>query len=142
MFPICPKRFKINFQNRKQNYPNRKWNYFSHFRACNQITSFTKCSSFVPRGSKLIFKTGNGIIQTRNGIISSTSKPLMKKFFYKMFFISSKGLKLIFKTGNGIIQTGYGIISPTFRPLNLPNRKWNYPNRKQNCFLDFQKLFD
>ena len=45
---------------------------------------------FILRGSKLIFKTGNGIIKTRNGIIQK---------------------------GNGIIQTGNGIISPTFRPL-------------------------
>ena len=42
-------------------------------------TSFTKHLSFDPRGSKLIFKTGNGIIQTGNGIISPTSWPLIKK---------------------------------------------------------------
>ena len=40
---------------------------------------FYKCFSFDPRGSKIIFKTGNGIIQTGNGIISPTSRPLIKK---------------------------------------------------------------
>ena len=70
---------KINFHKRKWNYPNRKWNYFSHFQTSNKKTSFTKYLSFDPRGSKLIFKTGNGIIQTGNGIISPTSRPLMKK---------------------------------------------------------------
>ena len=45
----------------------------------DQKTSFTKHLSFDPRGSKLIFKTGNGIIQTGNGIISPTSRPLIKK---------------------------------------------------------------
>ena len=62
MFLICSKGFKINFQNRKWNYPNRRWNYFSHFQASDQITSFRKCFLFVPRGSKLIYETGNGII--------------------------------------------------------------------------------
>ena len=61
MFFICSKGFKIDFQNRKWNYPNRKWNYFSHFQASYQKTSFTKCFSFDPRVSKLIFKIGNGI---------------------------------------------------------------------------------
>ena len=67
---------------RKWNYPNRKWNYFSNFQASDQKTPFTKCFTFDPRGSKLIFKTGNGIIQTGNGIISPTSWPLIKNFFY------------------------------------------------------------
>ena len=86
MFFIWSKEFKINFQNRKWNnpnrkwnYQNRKWNYISHFKVSDQKTYFTKCFSFDPRGSKLIFKTGNGIIQTGNGIISLISKPLIKK---------------------------------------------------------------
>ena len=58
MFLICSKGFKINFQNRKWNYPNRKWNYFSTFQASDQKVSFTKCFSFDPRDSKLIFKIG------------------------------------------------------------------------------------
>ena len=72
MFLICSKGFKIDFKNRKWNYPNRKWNYFSHFQASNQKTSFTKYFSFDPMGSKLIFKTGNGII-------SPSSRPSIKK---------------------------------------------------------------
>ena len=54
---------------RKWNYPNRRWNYFSNFEASDQKTPFTKCFTFDPKGSKLIFKTGNGIIQTGNGFI-------------------------------------------------------------------------
>ena len=42
-------------------------------------TFFRKCFSLVSRGSKSIFKTGNRIIQTGNGIISPTSRPLIKK---------------------------------------------------------------
>ena len=79
MFLICSKGFKIDFQNRKWNCPHRKWNYFSHFQASDQKTSFTKCFPFVLRGSKLIFKTENGIIQTGNGIISPCSRPLLQK---------------------------------------------------------------
>ena len=69
MFHIFTKEFEIVFQNRKWNYWNRKWNYFTHFQTSDKKISFTKCSSFIPRGLKLIFKTGNGIIQTGNGII-------------------------------------------------------------------------
>ena len=73
---IFTKEFIIDLQNRKWNYPNRKWNYlnrkwnyFTHFQTLDQKTYFTKCLSFSPRSSELISKTGNGIIQTRNGII-------------------------------------------------------------------------
>ena len=52
---------------------------FLPLQASDQKTSFTKCFSFVPRVSKLIFKTGNWIFQTGNGIISTTSRPLIKK---------------------------------------------------------------
>jgi len=81
MFLIWSEGFKINLQNRKWNYPNRKWNYLSHFQASDQKTSFTICFSFDPRGSKLIFKTGNRIIQTGHGIIypASRPRPLIKK---------------------------------------------------------------
>ena len=108
MFHIWSKGFKINFQNRKWNYPNRKWNYFSNFQASDQKTPFTKCFTFDPRGSKLIFKTGNGII-------SPNSLPLIKNLFYWIFLIWSKGFKINFRT-----------------------RKWNYPNRKWNYFSYFQ----
>ena len=53
--------------------------FFPHFQASNQKTSFTKHLSFDPMGSKFIFKRGNGIIQTVNGIISPSSRPLIKK---------------------------------------------------------------
>ena len=45
-FLISTKEFKIDFQNRNRNYLNRKRNYFSHFRASDQKTSFTRCSHF------------------------------------------------------------------------------------------------
>ena len=115
MFPICSKGFKIDFQNRKWNYANRKWNYFSHFQASDQKTSFTKCFWFDPRGSKLIFKTGNGIIQTGNGIISPTSRPLIKNLLLQNLSKFFWGFKISFQ-----------------------NRKWNYPNRKWNYFSQFQ----
>ena len=64
------------------NYPNRKWNYFSNFQASDRKTSFSTSFSYDPKGSKSIFKTGYGIIQTGNGIISPNSWPLIKNFFY------------------------------------------------------------
>ena len=73
---------------------------------------------FLPLPWVLIFITGNGIIQTGNGIISSPPK----NFFYKMFLISSKGFKINLQN----------------RKQNYPNRKQNYPNRKQNYFSHFQ----
>ena len=76
---ILTKEFKIDFQNRKWNYSNRKRNFFCHFQASDQKTSVTTLSPYLPRNSKWILKTGNGIIQIRNGIISPTSKPLIKK---------------------------------------------------------------
>ena len=47
--------------------------------ASDQKTSFTRCFSFDPRDYKEIFRTGYGIIQTGNGIISPTSRSLIKK---------------------------------------------------------------
>merc|ERR1712208_173774 len=64
MFFICSKGFKIDFQNKKWNHLNWKWNYFSHFQASDKKASLTKCFSFDPRASNLIFETGNGNIQT------------------------------------------------------------------------------
>ena len=43
-----------------------------------QKTSYTTSSSYLPRRLKLIYKTGNGIIQTGNRIISPTSRPLIE----------------------------------------------------------------
>ena len=93
MFLIWSKEFKINFQNRKWNYPNRKWNYLSHFQASDQKISFTKCFSYDPRGSKSIFKTGNGIIQTGNGILSPISRPLIKKLLLQHIFYLFQSFK-------------------------------------------------
>ena len=64
------KESKIDFQNRKWNYPNRKWNYFSHFQASDQKTTFTTSSPYLPRSSKVIFKTGNRIIQISQLILT------------------------------------------------------------------------
>ena len=82
MFLICSKGFEIDFGNMKGNYPNRKWNYFYHFQASDQKTCSIKCFSIDPRSSKSVFKTGNEIIQTGNGIISPTSKLLIKKLLF------------------------------------------------------------
>ena len=93
IFLICSKGFKIDFQNRKWNYPNRKWNYFSHLQASDQKTYFTTCFSFLPRDSKLILKTGNGIMQTGNRIISPTSRPLIKELLLSWPILTYLGAK-------------------------------------------------
>ena len=62
IFSIFTKEFKIDFQNRKWNYSKRKWDYFCHFQSSDRKTSLTKIFLFPPRSSKLIFKTGIGII--------------------------------------------------------------------------------
>ena len=115
MFLIWSKGFKINFQNRKWYYPNKKWNHFSSFQASDQNISFSTSFLYDPRGSKLIFKTGNGIIQTGNGIISLTSKPPIKK--------------LLLQNVSHLIQ---GVQN------QFHNRKCNYPNRKCNYFSNVQ----
>ena len=65
--------------------------------------------------SKLIFKIENGNIQTGNGNISPTSRPLIKKRLLQDISNCSKVLK-----------------------INHQNRKWNHPNRKWNFFSYFQ----
>ena len=71
---ISTKEFQIDFQN-------RKWNHFSSFQASVQKTSFTTSYSYIPRHSKLSFKTGIGIIQTGKAIIFPTFRPLIEFFF-------------------------------------------------------------
>ena len=83
---------------------------------------FYKISPICSKWLKLIFKTGNGIIQTGNGTISPTSRLLIKNILYTMFLIWSMGFKINFQN----------------RKWNYPNRKWNYPNRKWNYFSYFQ----
>ena len=66
---------------------------------------------------KLILKTGNEIMETRNGIIYP------QHFFCKMVHIRkeskihSKTIIGMIQTGNGIVQTGNKIIYLTSRPL-------------------------
>ena len=103
---------KIDFRNRKWNYPNRKWRYLSHFKASIQKAPFTKCISFDPRGSKLIFETGNGIIQTGygiiqtgNGIISPTCRSPIKKFLFVIY--SEEHQEPILDFENGVIVKIY-----------------------------------
>ena len=74
----------------KWNNSNRKWNYFLKFQASDQKTSFSTSFSHDPKGSKLIFKTANGIIQTGNGIIPPTSKLLIKKLLFPIINKLSK----------------------------------------------------
>ena len=157
MFYISSKRFKIDFQNRKWNYPNRKWNYFSHFQASDEKTSFTKCFSFDPRGPKLIFKTGNGIIQTGNGFISPTSRPLMKKLLLQNVshliqrvqnWFSKQEMELFKQEMELFLQLPglwsknlfykISLICSKWFKIDFQNRKWNYPNRKWNYFSHFQ----
>ena len=59
---------------------------FLHLPGPDQKISFTKRFSIVLRGSKLIFKTGNGITQTGNGIIFATSRPLIRNFLLQNVF--------------------------------------------------------
>ena len=80
-------------QNRKGISPNRKWNYLSCFQASNKKTSFTKCFSFKPMSSKLIFIKGNGIIRTGNGIIHPNFRPLIKKILLQKASHSYKGVQ-------------------------------------------------
>ena len=47
----------------------------------------------VPRGSKLNLKSENGVIKTGNGIISSTSRPLIKKFLLQNVFHLFQGFQ-------------------------------------------------
>ena len=124
MFFIWSKELKINFQNRKWKYPNRKWNYFSHFKASDQKTYFTKCFSFVPRGSNLIFKTGNRIIQTGNGIISPTSRPLIKKLLLQ---IATLGLHLGFSAQLRIWQVPTCKMEPRSGNISWRNHPPTHP---------------
>ena len=80
MFTTLNNKSETGFENRKWNHPNRKWNYFSYFRTFNQGTYFTKDWTLLSRITKMVFKTGNGIIQTGNGIFSPQHFSDPKKF--------------------------------------------------------------
>ena len=143
MIVICSRGFKIYFKNRKQNHPNRKWNYFSHFKTfswylqtSDEKTYFTKCFSYGLRGSKLIFKTGNRIIQWN--YFSHFQASGQKTSFTKCISFVPSGSKLIFRTGNGIIQTVNGIFSPNCRLL-IKNFFYKMSPICSECFkIDFQ----
>ena len=112
---------------------------------------------FYPRGSRLIFETGNGIIQTGNGIISPTSTPLIKKlllhnvthliqgvqkWFLKQEMELSKQEMELFLPLPGLWSKNFFykmflICSKGFK-FDFQNRKWNNPNRKWNYFFHFQ----
>ena len=62
--------------------PKQEMDLFHQSPGLESKTSFTECFSFNPRGLKLTFETGNGIIQTGNGIIPPTSKLLIKKLLF------------------------------------------------------------
>ena len=109
---------------RKLNYSNREWNSFSYFQVSDQKTSFTKFYSFSPRSSKLIFKTGNGIIQTGNEIISLASTPLINKLLLQIFLNFTKESKIDFQN----------------RKYNYLNRKWNYISCSDQK-ISFSKIF-
>ena len=90
--------FKIGFQN-------RKWNYFTTSGPLIKKLLLQLLNNMNQRSSKLVYKTGNGII-------SPTSWPLIKKTSFTTFSpYYPRSSKLVFKTGNGIIQTEDGIIS-------------------------------
>ena len=55
-------------------------------------TSFATSHPYLPRTSKLIFKTENWIIQTGNGIIPPTSRPLIKKLILQHLLHINQGV--------------------------------------------------
>jgi hypothetical protein len=112
-FLILSNNFKMVFSNRKWNYLNRKWIYFSPFQLSDQETSLTKVSPYGPMIPKWFSETGNGIIQTGNGIISLLSSHRIKKLLQQKYPHLVQRLRLVF-------------------------RKWNYLNRKWNYFSPFQ----
>ena len=106
--------------------------------------------------SKLVFKTGNWIIQTGNGIISPTSRPLIKNFFCNISSILTKEFKIGFQNRKWnhlnrkwnyfsrfqvsdhktSFTTSYPY-EPKRLNIGFQNRKWNYPNRKWDYFSQF-----
>ena len=137
IFSILPKEFKNGFQN-------RKWNYFSQFWASDQKTSFTTSFPYLPRSSKLIFKTGNEIIQTGNGIISPTSGPLIKKLLLQHIFHTDQRvqhwfskqeielskhemefLPLLGLWSKNCRYSIFSILTNEFK-ISFKNRKWNH----------------
>ena len=69
----------------------------TYLQVSDQKTSFTKCFSFLLRNARWIFKTGYGTIQSGNGIISPTSRPLIKKLLLQKASHFHKGIQNRFK---------------------------------------------
>merc|ERR1712105_526707 len=87
-FSFVPRGFKIEFQDRKRNDPNRKLKYFSYISLWPK-NFFYKRFFICSKRFKKNFKIGNGIIQTGNGIISPTSRPLIEQQnIYKILLCS------------------------------------------------------
>ena len=98
MFHIFSKEFQIDFQKKRWNYLNRKWNYFSSFQASVKKTYFTTSYPYLPRNSKLIFKTGNVLSKQEMELFLPLPGLWWKNFFYKMFLIcTDKLLQLKYK---------------------------------------------
>ena len=90
-----------------------------------------------------IYKTGNGINQTGNGIIFPLPGLSSKIFFYKMFHIFERSLKSIYITGKKIVWTWNQIISLTSWPRikNFFHKIFHFhqgvQTRKSNYFSHF-----
>ena len=103
----------------KQAYTN--WNLMGSHKVCSFYscwylqTSDWKMFLILIKEFKLIFEPGSGIIQTENGSIFPTSRPLMKNFLYIICLIYIKKLNIDFQS-----------------------RKWTYIIRKWNHFSHFQ----
>ena len=101
----------------------------------------------------MIFKTGYGIIQTGNGIISPTSRPLIRKLLLQHFLYIYQGIQNWFsiqemelsKPEMDLFLPLLGLWSKNFFckiflisikkfKIDFHNRKWNYPNRIGNYF--------
>ena len=94
-------------------------------------------------------KTGNGIIQVGNGIISPTFRAPIKNFFYKMFQTFDNESKIGFKNRKGKYLLLSELQSKNFSykmfltitsksKTYFQNRKWDYQDRKWNYFSYFQ----
>ena len=79
---------------------------FSPFPGLDKKKSCTKSFSYLPRSKKLIFKTGNRMIQTGYEIISPIYKPLVKKLLLQSVSYSNQGVQINFQNRKSNIKTG------------------------------------
>ena len=99
----------------------------------DQKTSFATLSPYQPMNTKLVFQTGNGIIKTGYGIISPTSRPLRKNFFYKVFLIFIKEYKEM-----DLSQQEMEFFSPTSGSLIKKQLLEDVSHFFQGVKMDFQ----